>query len=194
MVDAYLIGVAIQAIKNSNTDTFYNKEVTKRLKMDDIKTYESLPVELKYDCNNDPSEVEIELLRRDVHCAWTFNYWHWAWFVRFKNGPRYKYAIIEFLETGIRVLLFAWGQEISEKNACFSIVGDENRIEWDQQFKTSLNWGQILKIIYNLSCSYTSKSFSRTSKNCKDFATEFGEKVSYNFKKSDINFNKSCSI
>ncbi len=194
MVDAYLIGVAIQAIKNSTTKTFYNKEVTKRLKMDDIRNAQSMVTCLEYDCYDDPSDVDIELIRRDVHCAWSFNYWHWAWFVRFKNGPRYKYAIIEYLETGIRVLLFAWGQEISEKNACFSIVGDENKISWDAQFKTSLKWGKILKIIYDLSVSYTSGEFSRTSKNCKDFATEFGEKVSHNFKKSKIDFNKSCSI
>jgi len=199
MAFSYFYNVINQARQNSAAEeTIYNKEVTKRLKMDDFDSIFDLDKYLGYKCFDDPSEVEIELIRREVHCAWTFNYWHWAWFIRFKNGPRYKYAVVEFLETGIRVLLFAWGQDISEIDARFSVVGDENTLSWDKQFKTKLKWGQIIEKIYWLSSvpvSYKSNNFSRLFHNCQSFAVAFGTKVSDNFDESKVNFEKnSCSI
>ena len=61
MADLYLIGVLTQAIKNSTTDTFYNKDITKRIKMDEIRSTSGLVDYLGYDCWNDDSDVEIEL-------------------------------------------------------------------------------------------------------------------------------------
>ncbi len=148
---------------------------------------ESIANKLGKECFEDQSDVEIVLMGRTLFNAVIFKTKHWAWLIKFKNSLQYKYATVEFTDSGVLLGLYEHDLEISLYQICTTICGYDNKIENTQEFQTNKKWGEILRKLVQMRLKYTAKSYDLLSNNCRDFARELGAFMSPSFVSSVYN-------
>jgi hypothetical protein len=169
----YLNDVAVQAIQNAyKPETIKNTTCIYHLQLDDY-TEAKYKEKLGFNCYDDQTEVEIELIARPLQNAWVLNTKHWAWLIKFKDTSKYSYATIEFSSSGL--ILDIYGNNLSLYQVCTSIIGEENTIFYTEEFATTRRWGEILKQVFNMKeKNFKAKDYGNVANNCRDFARELG--------------------
>jgi hypothetical protein len=117
--------------------------------------------------------VEIEFLGRGISRA--LNEKHWAWLL---IGNSF-YCTIEYGADGIVIQYFT--KERGIKTACAAIMGDSGTVNYDDQFRTSMNFAEILTAVNKMKNSWTAKYYDATEKNCRDFVRNLGRQMDSSF-------------
>ena len=171
----YVSDVARTAILNTDQPkTKRNRKASFWLELDKFETMASIRDYLGSNCFSDQTTVSIVLLGRELHSAFALNYTHPAWLFIFSGHPTYQYATLEYGKQGILLGIYEKNLNLSRYEVCTTIIGDSNIFSAKEDYSTSKSWGDILEKIFKISGSYRGKNFNNLTKNCNDFAKEFG--------------------
>ncbi|CAF0818430.1 unnamed protein product [Brachionus calyciflorus] len=172
-------------------DPIRNNDVSAWIRMDDFKEKKAIQSNLNdQNCFFDQTQVEIQLLGRELHQASTNNFIHPAWLIIFIDHPINEYAIVEYGKNGISVYIFKKELEMSLFQVSSTMIGDSNKIIAQFEYSTTKTWGEILDKIYRMQVKYSPETYDVITRNCNDFAEDLGEFLlnNSNFK---IDFYKS---
>lgn len=124
------------------------------------------------------SKVDIWLLCRGIHflgaqkhCAWLF------------IGETF-YCTIEFGNEGIVIQYFR--KEKGLVTVCDSIMGDDNRVYYIDNYSTKMNFAEILRYTVTLKAQWGANNYSTFTHNCRHFAFTMGTGMNCNFNSSKL--------
>ncbi len=124
-------------------------------------------------------KVEIEFLGRGVTCL--LNYKHWAVLLKNENF----FCIIEYGIVGIVIQYFKKGTSI--ENVCVAMMGQNNCVAYNDIYRTSMTYAEILEYVNSTKSSWTRKNFNPVTNNCQQFVRVLGKKMNSSFNPTLIN-------